>query len=439
MMRDILRAAGALLVCAALPALAQPATKSPPYPTVGGYAAQPVVPMVWDASISAFVPQGSGFVAQTFAGTGSLQIAAAGIGTVTVQASGSGGGLAFLFQGSNDGGTTWQTLPGFVPASGVAATSFSANGVWQANPAGFTLFRINLTAISSGTETFTVTTSTAQSVFNGANVAVTASVANGTQVKILDSGGSNVAGVTTAGEVKVDCTTGCNGSNGSVSATGAAVPGAATYLGGSNGGNLQGVAVNGSGQVAIQAPPSLPALAAGTNSIGTVQIGNTPNTTPILASLNDGSNTAKVEAASTTPAAADKALTVSLSPNALGCAGQSLTNTNVKPVNITATTRIITGTASKKTYICAIDLVVSAADNVALLEGTQTSTACDTSATGMAGGATAATGWNFAANGGIAKGNGQGILYLTATAADDVCLFVSASAQVSGSVVWVQF
>jgi hypothetical protein len=414
MKNDLVCAAAAFLLLAAPHALAQQsAAKSPPYPMVGGFAAEPVVPMVWDASSNAFVPQGSGYVAQTFAGTGSLQIASAGIGTVTVQASGSGGGLGFVFQGSSDGGTTWQILPGFVPSSGAAATSFSGNGIWQANPAGFTLFRVNLTAIASGAETFTVTTSTAQSVFNGANVAVTASVANGTQVKILDSAGTNVAAVTAAGELEIDCTTGCNGSNGSVSGTGSAVPGSATYLGGTNGGTLQGISVNGSGQIAIQALP------AGGNSIGTVnaaesgtwtvQPGNAANTTPWL---------------------------VVESPNALGCGGQSIASTTVTPISLTASAQLLAGTSGKQTYICHIHLVAAAADNVAVVEGTGTT--CATSPAGIFGGATAATGWNFAANGGIELGDGRGVVGRTATAADNICILVSGTGQVSGVIVTVQ-
>lgn len=146
-----------------------------------------------------------------------------------------------------------------------------------------------------------------------------------------------------------------------------------------------------------------------------------------------------VQPASTTPAAADKALTVAFSPNSIGCVGQSLANTKIKPISITAATAIIAGVAAKKIYICSIDLVVGAADNVALVEGTTTTTPCDTGTAGMAGGTTAATGWNFAANGGLTKGNGVGLLYITATAADNVCLLVSSAAQVSGAVTYAQF
>lgn len=101
--------------------------------------------------------------------------------------------------------------------------------------------------------------------------------------------------------------------------------------------------------------------------------------------------------------------------------------------------KIITKTAAKQTYICSINLVASAANNVALVEGTLTTTNCDTATAGLAGGTTAATGWNFAANGGIAFGSGLGAVLRTATVNHDVCLFFSAANQVSGSVSWTQY
>ena len=110
--------------------------------------------------------------------------------------------------------------------------------------------------------------------------------------------------------------------------------------------------------------------------------------------------------------------------------------TSINLASTTATT-IITGTASKQTYICSINIVAGAAVNVALIEGT-TST-CGTGTAGMAGGTTAATGWNFAANGGLASGANAGAIFRTATAADNVCLLASATSQLSGNVSWTQY
>jgi len=95
------------------------------------------------------------------------------------------------------------------------------------------------------------------------------------------------------------------------------------------------------------------------------------------------------------------------------------------------------GCSRQAAYLCSINLIAGAPDNVALVEGT--GTICGTGTAGIAGGTTAATGWNFAANGGLTLGNGFSMVARTATAADNVCLMVSSGAQVSGSVIWAQF
>jgi hypothetical protein len=105
-------------------------------------------------------------------------------------------------------------------------------------------------------------------------------------------------------------------------------------------------------------------------------------------------------------------------------------------INLAAGGRIITGVSAKQTYICSMELITATAQNIALVEGTGTT--CATSTAGMAGGATAATGWNFAANGGFVKGTGGNWVFKTATAADDVCLLLSSTGQTSGSVQYVQ-
>ena len=106
-------------------------------------------------------------------------------------------------------------------------------------------------------------------------------------------------------------------------------------------------------------------------------------------------------------------------------------------INQTANTQLVTGTASKKIYVCSIHVVVAAATNVALVEGT--GSVCGTGTAGMGGfgGATAATGWNFAANGGIAFGNGDSSLGAEGTSGDNLCLLNSGSGQVSGGISYV--
>jgi len=106
-------------------------------------------------------------------------------------------------------------------------------------------------------------------------------------------------------------------------------------------------------------------------------------------------------------------------------------------INQTANTQLVAGTSSRKIYICSIHVVVAAATSVALVEGT--GSVCGTGTAGVSGfgGATAATGWNFAANGGIAYGNGEAAVGADGTAADNLCLFNSGSGQVSGGIGYV--
>ena len=103
----------------------------------------------------------------------------------------------------------------------------------------------------------------------------------------------------------------------------------------------------------------------------------------------------------------------------------------------TANTQIITGVAGRRTYICAINLVTATAQNVSVVAGTGSVCATTTVAVpGLSGGATAATGWNFAANGGIALGGGAngGPIGKTTVNQDNVCVFQSGSGQLSGGI-----
>jgi hypothetical protein len=112
------------------------------------------------------------------------------------------------------------------------------------------------------------------------------------------------------------------------------------------------------------------------------------------------------------------------------------TSANIfKPISQTANTQIVTGTSAKKIYICSINLVTAAANNVAVVEGTGST--CATGIAGMAGGTTAATGWNLAANGGLTQGNGMGSIMAEATNADNLCLLQSAAVQLSGTIGYV--
>jgi len=107
------------------------------------------------------------------------------------------------------------------------------------------------------------------------------------------------------------------------------------------------------------------------------------------------------------------------------------------PINTTASVQIGTGVAGTVFHICSFEILASAAENVALVEGTGAT--CGTSTAGVFGGATAATGWNLTAgNLQISLGSGFGFIGKTATAGDSLCLLVSAASQVSGGFTWTQ-
>lgn len=130
--------------------------------------------------------------------------------------------------------------------------------------------------------------------------------------------------------------------------------------------------------------------------------------------------------------------------NLLGLAGdpcQTSVKTTVPVTLATAAVKVIvTGVSAKKIYVCAYELQNNAADSVAVFEAT-TGTTCATSAVAVVGAgtsvATAATGYNFAANGGISRGTGGFQVLQTSVNANDLCIAQSAATQLTGSITYV--
>ena len=192
--------------------------------------------------------------------------------------------------------------------------------------------------------------------------------------------------------------------------------------------------VDGIGQVYVHAVPY--------NSSGTELIQNDvtedgPETgaekAPVLLSVR------RDVAATSAGASADFA---TLNTSALGllwsrfldpCSGVAKVAVAVDIVTAT-TTEIINQDASNLAYICSINLVTAAANNVSILE--DATDVCASPTAGLAGGVTAAEGWNFAANGGLTLGNGMGTVLKTSAANLNVCIITSATTQLSGTVVY---
>jgi hypothetical protein len=108
--------------------------------------------------------------------------------------------------------------------------------------------------------------------------------------------------------------------------------------------------------------------------------------------------------------------------------------------NQTSTTQILGAAgAGANYYICSIDVLTATAQNVGVIDSATAGNACATSPAGSLGfgGSTAATGWNFAANGGIAYGNGDAAIGSTSTTNHALCIAQSSTGQVSGGMSYV--
>jgi hypothetical protein len=120
------------------------------------------------------------------------------------------------------------------------------------------------------------------------------------------------------------------------------------------------------------------------------------------------------------------------------CFGAAKTNVTISTAS--GTTALVTGVSAKKIYVCSFVIVAPSAVSVSLSEGSGTT--CGTSnqagVIGVATNGTAANGMPFAANGGLALGNGNGTVASTATNADYLCLFQSGTAQLAGNLTYVQ-
>lgn len=108
---------------------------------------------------------------------------------------------------------------------------------------------------------------------------------------------------------------------------------------------------------------------------------------------------------------------------------------HVVNMNTATTVEIANAVASQFFYICSVNLVASAAQTIAI--GEDDTDGCGSITAGLHGGATAATGWSFAANGGITLGNGMGTVMKTGTANRYLCVITGQAVQVSGTIAYV--
>lgn len=326
--------------------------------------------------------------------TGSVSINTMGMGTVGAQITGTYSGT-HAFEGTLDE-TNWVAINCTPPSSVTPATTTTSTGAWTCAVGGLRQFRVRMSIYTSGTSVISL---------------------------VATAGGSGVPAVSVSGTVTVsDLSTLATADN--------------------------------------QPVPGI----AGTPSADVITIQGASGTTPIRALLTDVNGTAITftndsthdSAASTTGpqlmGECDDTSTDAVDEGDAGkvrvdCTTRAVMTRTVDPcsakaktfhiVNMSSATtvEIANAVASEFFHICSVNLVAAGAQTLAI--GEDDTDGCGSITAGLHGGATAATGWSFAANGGIALGNGQGTVMKTATAARYLCVITGQAVQISGTISYV--
>ncbi len=368
----------------------------------------------------------------TVGSSGTLNVAAA---TVSVALAGDNGSVLILTGAASPvltltpevspDGSTWFTAVFLDPVSGAMSATLSnpANGQWQIGYVGAQRnARVRVSAYTSGSITGQMfATVTRPWVMN------------------FGSDGTNMRPIatTSGGVTKVDGTggtfpvSGNLGANQSVNVNQLAGTTTDTNSGNKSAGTLRVV-------IATDQPQLTNKLLVTPDANSAVNVAQVNGVTVSTGVGAAGTGTARVvDVASGSTGSAVPTQASYLGANGSGNLTGIVACDNWTAINQTTGTQIITGTSAKKTYICSINLVSATAQNVALVGGT--GSVCATSTHAIAGGTTAATGWNLAANGGLAQGSGLGVIMQAGTAADNLCILQSGSGQISGTIAWTQF
>jgi hypothetical protein len=117
------------------------------------------------------------------------------------------------------------------------------------------------------------------------------------------------------------------------------------------------------------------------------------------------------------------------------CSDNLLKQSYVVNISSAGTVEFLNGAgAGNYIYICSINIVSAAANNILIAEDDTDN--CASITAGLNGGTTAGTGWNFAANSGAAPGGGAAWIMKSAGTNRYGCLLTSASTQTSGTIVF---
>ena len=323
----------------------------------------------------------------------------------------------------------------FAPGGNYATLTSTASSADAALPTGTTvaLFNTGTTAVScilsvgAGTATASKNVIQASSWFAvvpGANTHYSCinQAGDGASNVVVASGGSGLPAGAGGG--------GGSSSNASVGSTGSAVPSSATYVGITSGGNLTGW--DGSINLTKMGGTSINSgCVAALNTYGT----SIPATVCgvwgvyVLNGITPGQSTMS------------GSQPVAIASNQTWgdpCFNSTATRVT-KAISQAGAGAIITGTALKNTYICGGSFNLADAESISVVEGTTSSTPCDTGAFALVGSTTVANGMALAANEGLSMGTG-GFSNIIAnhTTGDNVCILQSGSGRGAGWVTYVQ-
>jgi len=302
------------------------------------------------------------------------------------------------------------------------------------------------TALPSGSPAVVAASNTGSNpayVNLGTSSSVTATTADilipaGCTVPLTVGANTNLAGIATGGSTTLNLAGGtglfapyCSGGSGGGS--GGAVTNAGTFATQDNGTNSTAIAgaagttadsaYAGSGTATmIAALKGVYAKLAGTLGISAASL-------PLPAGA---STSAKQPALGSVGSVSTDVLTVQ---NPSGDPCQTVAKTSV-PISQAASAKLLSGTSSKKTYICSFMLVAGDAEDISLVEGT--GSICATGTAAVIGGTAAPVGPNFQANGGFSLGNGGNTVASGASTNSDFCLFQSGTGRVAGVLTYVQ-
>lgn len=164
------------------------------------------------------------------------------------------------------------------------------------------------------------------------------------------------------------------------------------------------------------------------NPVTTVAVSNFPTTSTSQVIIQQGAlattSPLKVQLTNSLGQVIDPRLTTPLIQDY--CSGAK----QFAPISVTANTRLGIGRNAFKVIICSISIFTTAAENISIVEGFGAT--CATTTLGVMGGATAANGYNFAANQGSNLGGSGNAVAGAANYGSDICLFKSGAGVVSG-------